>query len=581
MAILDTLLDLLVDTKFEALEGFALDHADALAALNQFTIDDVEITELSASRIEASFGENTLLLSGGQIDPVGSAEDLLTAIDTAFADASLTQLQLLDTSQTLLEFELTDDGFVFRSGDQALNFVGNWPGSLAEISQIASLLSETGNIADLPSEDRRSVVSLFDDYDFAQITLLDDNAPVFEFLRDGASVRFSSGDVALTASEGQEGAARTFSIQITAEATNPSPNFEIAGADLTDLPYTIPQIIEETGLDYTKQEIDRTVLLADHTYISYTLDQTLIGPYTFGLNIRVDEYFTDSIAPIITGTLESDRLAGNAADELFIGGKGNDIIDGGEGNDAARFSGVSGQFIVEITRDGVMVRDLRQDNEGIDILRNVETLKFDDLFVQLGDLNWVQRVTSEQVTDLVQLYIAYFGRLPDAQGIHFWLEAQDAGLSYAETARHFSTQPEAQLLDTEDLNFAALVSATYENVLGRAPDTEGGQFWSDALRSGDIDRPEFILSLLQGISTEPWGERDAKYVEDLTTLGTYYALEMGLGQVDDATALFDRYSDGILDVEAALTTIDQLADQVAIQQDSFAIALTGIRAEEL
>lgn len=580
MAILDTLLDLLVDTELEALEGFDLDHAEALAGFDQFTIDDVEITQLSASRIEARFGENTLLLSGGQIDPVGSVDDLLTAIDTAYADASLTQLQLLDASQALLEFELTDDGFIFRSGDQALSVVGNWPASLAEISQIAGLLSGTGNVADLPTEDRRSIVSLFNDYDFSKITLLDANTSVFEFLKDGASATLSTDDLALTTSEGREGAARNFSIQVTGEAADPITNFEIASADLAELPYTVPELIEETGLDYTQQEIDRAVLLADHTYISYTLDQTLLGAYTFDLNIQIDEYYTDNIAPVITGTPLSDRLAGSAKSELFVGGEGNDIIDGGEGDDAARFSGTSGHFSVEITRDGVMVRDL-QDGEGIDTLRNIETLKFDDLFLPLGDLDWVQRVTPEQVTDLVQLYIAYFNRLPDAKGMHFWLEAQDAGLTFAETARFFFDQQEAHLTGMEDLSPEAFVEATYGNVLGRSSDPEGRQFWSDALRSGDIDRPDFILSLLSGVTASASGGRDAAYLDDLTALGTYYALEKGLGQVDDASALVDRFSNGSLDLAEALSTIDQLAEQVATKPDAFAIALTGLGAEEL
>ena len=71
----------------------------------------------------------------------------------------MTELRLSLGPTELITFTLQADGFVFRSGDQELGIVGDWPTSLEDISRIVRLLTEVGRFSDLESADRRSLVT--------------------------------------------------------------------------------------------------------------------------------------------------------------------------------------------------------------------------------------------------------------------------------------------------------------------------------------------------------------------------------------------------------------------------------------
>jgi hypothetical protein len=66
--------------------------------------------------------------------------------------------------------------------------------------------------------------------------------------------------------------------------------------------------------------------------------------------------------------------------DTFTGGAGNDVIDGGADSDTAIFSGPRAQYsVVLLTNGDTQVTDLRAGApDGVDILRNVETLVFTD-----------------------------------------------------------------------------------------------------------------------------------------------------------------------------------------------------------
>ena len=82
----------------------------------------------------------------------------------------------------------------------------------------------------------------------------------------------------------------------------------------------------------------------------------------------------------IIGSAGNDVLRGGADNDTLIGGGGNDTLDGGTGNDTAIFSGLRAQYsVVQLANGDVQVTDLRAGApDGVDILRNVETLVFAD-----------------------------------------------------------------------------------------------------------------------------------------------------------------------------------------------------------
>ncbi|MBF0102345.1 MAG: DUF4214 domain-containing protein [Desulfobacterales bacterium] len=87
------------------------------------------------------------------------------------------------------------------------------------------------------------------------------------------------------------------------------------------------------------------------------------------------------------------------------------------------------------------------------------------------------------IAPIARLYFAYFNRLPDYDGLKFWIGSYTSGVHINSISDAFSNSQEftttyGNLTNTE---FATLV---YKNVMGRDPDTEGLHFWVDQLVSG-------------------------------------------------------------------------------------------------
>ena len=93
----------------------------------------------------------------------------------------------------------------------------------------------------------------------------------------------------------------------------------------------------------------------------------------------------------IDGGSGNDRIFGGSGNDTITGGAGNDVIDGGSGIDVAVFSGRFRDYKLTLSRDGghqgacdddtsaMTVHDLRFGMpDGIDVLKNVEILRFSD-----------------------------------------------------------------------------------------------------------------------------------------------------------------------------------------------------------
>ena len=92
---------------------------------------------------------------------------------------------------------------------------------------------------------------------------------------------------------------------------------------------------------------------------------------------------------------------------------------------------------------------------------------------------------------LILLYQAYFGRLPDSDGLSYWSDIRRSGATIAEVSEQFAMSEEFTNLygDADDDEFITLV---YENVLDRTPDAEGYDYWRGHLRTG-VTRGELMV----------------------------------------------------------------------------------------
>lgn len=92
-----------------------------------------------------------------------------------------------------------------------------------------------------------------------------------------------------------------------------------------------------------------------------------------------------------------------------------------------------------------------------------------------------------------RLYQAAFDRAPDEQGLGFWIKQLDDGMSLESVASGFANSAEftQRYGSTTDDSF---VKNLYQNVLDRAPDQSGLDFWVHELQSGVMNRDQVLVS---------------------------------------------------------------------------------------
>lgn len=175
--------------------------------------------------------------------------------------------------------------------------------------------------------------------------------------------------------------------------------------------------------------------------------------------------FTISNALNVRGTDGMDR---------FLAAAGNAAIDGGKGLDAVVYNSPSTDFRIERGVYGVTVTD-RTGKYGSDNLIDVERIQFADKMVGLD--------IEGNVGQIYRLYRAAYDRVPDQDGLAFWIKAMDTGnYSLADIAGYFLADKEAQALYSTNPSDEYFITKMYHHVLHREPDGGGFQFYVDGLK---------------------------------------------------------------------------------------------------
>ena len=91
--------------------------------------------------------------------------------------------------------------------------------------------------------------------------------------------------------------------------------------------------------------------------------------------------------------------------------------------------------------------------------------------------------TTERRNSFVRLYLAYFLRFPDAEGIEYWLTVGNGQLGLGEASLYFADSQEFnnRYGSVDDGEFVDLI---YGNVLNRIRDTAGYDYWIQVLADG-------------------------------------------------------------------------------------------------
>jgi hypothetical protein len=142
------------------------------------------------------------------------------------------------------------------------------------------------------------------------------------------------------------------------------------------------------------------------------------------------------------------------------------VVDGIPTFDKPRASfsiaqGADGTYNVTSTADGVVTT----------ISAGTQSLRFSDVNVELSILDTARTIAPADLQSIIELYIAFFNRVPDAPGLKYWITQFNAGRSLDQIATNFY---DAAIYFSSVTGYSAsmtnedFVRIIYKNVLGRS-----------------------------------------------------------------------------------------------------------------
>ena len=163
------------------------------------------------------------------------------------------------------------------------------------------------------------------------------------------------------------------------------------------------------------------------------------------------------------------------------------------------------------------------------------TLAFKDVLVNLDVAAKAGSIPAADLNSLIELYVAYFNRVPDAEGMSYWIDQLKGGLSLESIGESFyaaAVQFSSVTGYSATMSNADFVKIVYKNVLGReSPDQDGLNYWTSSLANGSATRGTLIKAMLGSAHTFK-GNANYGYVADTlenkVSVGSYFAVQQGL-----------------------------------------------------
>ena len=222
--------------------------------------------------------------------------------------------------------------------------------------------------------------------------------------------------------------------------------------------------------------------------------------------------------------------------------------------DTAVFSGPSSNYTLLVGPDSVEVQD-NVGSDGVDTLIGIEQMEFADVTLQTDWFCSVASLPGHKLDDLTDMYIAYFDRAPDAVGLFYWASRLADGMSLQQIAKSFFVQAESLAAFPAGQSTEAFVTQVYDNVLGRAPDAPGLNYWMHDLETGVCSRDTFVLAVIYGAQASTGSPADAQYLASKHAIGEEFAINAGLSEVGWARAVMQGVDGSAASVAAAQAQI--------------------------
>jgi hypothetical protein len=165
-----------------------------------------------------------------------------------------------------------------------------------------------------------------------------------------------------------------------------------------------------------------------------------------------------------------------------------------------------------VQASGVVTVTSRINPADVQVFHDIKLLKFVDQYVSFD--------VDGPAGQVYRLYQAAFNRKPDSVGLGFWVHAAETGTTLMSIAGSFIASEEFTSMYGKDVAAESFVNSMYQNVLHRAGDTDGFNWWTAAV-SGGADRRGVLL----GFSDS--AENKANLLRDMANGFAYDPYQMG------------------------------------------------------
>jgi len=214
---------------------------------------------------------------------------------------------------------------------------------------------------------------------------------------------------------------------------------------------------------------------------------------------------------------------------------------------AASFAGVRSSYAITRTSLGYSVTSTASGAGPALTVGDTALLTFADATVNLAIGKHALTLAPANLTMLVELYIAFFNRVPDADGLLYWIGQFQSGRTIDQIAENFyaaAVQFTSLTGYAADMSNADFVRIIYKNVLGRsgttAPPDADVNYWAGELASGRASKGSLVRSMLasahsfKGDATWGWV---ANLLDNKFSAGYYFAVEQGLNFLTAADSI--------------------------------------------
>jgi hypothetical protein len=199
------------------------------------------------------------------------------------------------------------------------------------------------------------------------------------------------------------------------------------------------------------------------------------------IHYAIDGFTVNNLPQAFGANRTGSVVAGTAGPDVIAAGPTATIIDGQGGFDRAVFDDWKANYTVERSGADLIVANGKGTHMTVS---NVERVAFHDYTLAL-DIDGA-------AGQMYRLYQAAFDRKPNAWELGFWIKKADAGASLHQIADAFVLSSEFALRYGQNASAETFVAALYDNVLHRASDPSGVEFWVNAVKSG-VDRADVLI----------------------------------------------------------------------------------------